>query len=84
MHHIQDLIFTVGSLIFVVALVPSLRSPHNKPALSTSVVTGIVLAVFALTYATLALWFSTIATALTSVMWLTLAFQKYRQLKIKQ
>ncbi len=79
----QDVVFTVGSLIFSVALVPSVLS-KDKPALSTSLSTGVVLAVYAFTFTTLNLWFSTISVSITCIMWLTLAFQKYKQIKVGQ
>jgi hypothetical protein len=69
-----------GSIIFAVALIPSVTS-KEKPALSTSLPTGVVLLIFALTYVTLSLWFSAASTAATGILWLTMAAQKYRQLR---
>ena len=73
----QDIVLTLGSIIFLVALVPSIRS-KDKPALMTSLMTGLVLFVFATTYITLDLWFSAATTALTGMLWLVLAVQKAR------
>jgi len=78
MHHVQDLILTVGSLIFVVALIPSVLSEH-KPALSTSASSGIVLFIFAGVYISLHLWFTAISTSLTGTLWIILAIQKFMQ-----
>lgn len=50
----QDWVFAIGSLIFAAALIPSVRG-QDKPALSTSLTTGSVLIIFALTYLTLSL-----------------------------
>lgn len=72
----QDYIFTAGSIIFIIALLPSVFS-KDKPALSTSLMTGTVLAIFAFNYTTLSLWFSATSTALTSATWFFLAVQKY-------
>ena len=72
----QDIIIAVGQWIFLIALLPSIVS-KNKPALSTSILTGTVLGVFAFTYATLGFWTSTISTILVSGAWITLAVQKY-------
>ncbi|MEO8785019.1 MAG: hypothetical protein ABI221_01715 [Candidatus Saccharimonadales bacterium] len=80
MHHWQDIVFTIGSLVFTVALWPSIRSKH-KPALHTSVITASVLFVFAITYLSLSLYFSAFATLLTTIAWTVLAVQKYRQPK---
>jgi uncharacterized membrane protein YqgA involved in biofilm formation len=77
MHHIQDVILTGGSLIFVAALIPTLRG-NDKPALSTSLLTGSVLVVFAGVYVSLALWFSAITTFITAACWFMLAAQKAR------
>jgi len=72
-----DLIFAFGSLVFIVALIPSLRSPH-KPALGTCILTGTVLAVFAGTYVGIGLMYAAITTAITALMWLTLAAQSWK------
>lgn len=76
----QDIILTIGSLVFLVALIPSITS-KDKPALMTSLMTGLVLFVFAMTYITLDLWFSAVTTALTGMLWLVLAVQKARAKK---
>jgi branched-subunit amino acid ABC-type transport system permease component len=77
MHHWQDFVLTAGSLVFIAALLPSVFS-NNKPAISTSAITGGVLGVFAVTYATLSLWFAAVTTAMSAVLWLFLAIQKLR------
>lgn len=74
----QDFIFTVGSIIFAFALIPSILGPH-KPALASSAMTGTVLFIFSLTYLSLNLIFSACATFITGLMWSTLAIQKYYQ-----
>ena len=53
----QDIVLSVGAWIFFIALIPSIKS-RDKPAIMTSLPTGIVLVIFALTYATLGLWLS--------------------------
>lgn len=78
MHTWQDIVLAVGSLIFAIALIPSVISEH-KPALSTSILTAAVLAVFTATYATLSLWYATTTTGLTAIIWGVLAFQKIFQ-----
>lgn len=76
----QDWIFSVGTWIFVVALIPTIRG-KQKPELSTSIVTGSILAVFVITYLSLNLWLSALSNVLTSGSWFLLAYQKYRQTK---
>jgi hypothetical protein len=78
MHSWQDIVLAVGSLIFAAALLPSILCEH-KPALWTSIMTGSVLIVFAVTYATLSLWYAMVTTSLTAVMWAVLAVQKVLQ-----
>jgi hypothetical protein len=74
----QDIIFTLGSIVFAVALLPSIRG-KDKPHPATSLMTGGVLFIFALTYLSLELWFSASATMVTSTMWITLLIQEKRK-----
>jgi hypothetical protein len=55
MNEWQDIVISAGALILALALWPSILS-KDKPALWTSLVTGAVLFVFALTYGSLSLW----------------------------
>jgi len=79
----QDIVFSVGSLIFVFALIPTLRS-KEKPAFTTSFITALVLSIFALTYITLSLWGSAFFQGCTAACWFLLAFQKHMQGKRKK
>ena len=74
----QDIVLTIGSWIFIIALIPTLRD-REKPQLSTSVVTGTVLLVYAFVYATLGLWISVVSTSALAIAWLVLALQKMKQ-----
>jgi hypothetical protein len=76
----QDIVLAVGSLLLAVALIPSLRS-KDKPALATSLLTASCLAVFAVVYASLELWYSTTTTSLTSLLWFILAYQRLRTVR---
>lgn len=78
----QDYIFAVGGIVFLVSLIPSIRD-KQKPALSTSLLTGGVLILFALTYASLRFWFAAITQSVTAVLWLVLAYQRLSQNKDK-
>lgn len=75
----QDIIFTTGSLIFAIALLPSILGP-DKPAVSSSVMTGSVLYVFSATYFSLGLVFAAFSVLSTAILWTILAVQKYRQI----
>jgi hypothetical protein len=74
----QDYVFTIGGIIFILALIPSITG-KDKPALTSSLSTGIVLVIYAVTYITLSLWYSALTISLTALCWFILAFQKYRQ-----
>ena len=76
----QDIVLSAGSWLFAIALIPSVLS-KDKPALSSSLMTGGVLLVFAVTYMTLSLWSASVSTLLVSGMWLTLAIQKILSLR---
>lgn len=69
---VQDVIITAGSLLLAAALLPTVFS-SAKPALSTALMTGSTLAVFAGTYWTLDLRLSAAITALTSALWMLIA-----------
>lgn len=75
--HWQDIVLTIGQIIFIIALVPSILSP-DKPALQTSVVTAAVALSIAAVYVTLSIPFAAISAALNGVLWLVLAVQKWR------
>ena len=72
----QDYIFTGGSVIFIIALLPSVLS-KNKPALATSLTTGTTLFVFGILYATLHLWLTAVLTWAISSLWYTMAVQVF-------
>ena len=73
----QDIVITIGTFIFAIALIPTLKS-KDKPPISTSLTTGLTLLIFALTFASLGLWFSFIMNLVTGTLWLILARQKIR------
>lgn len=74
----QDIVLSVGGYIFILALLPSILG-DDKPALSSSLMTGSILGVFAAVYASLGLTSSAISTALLALAWLFLAWQKWRR-----
>ena len=74
----QDLIVSVGQVVFVFALWPMLRS-STKPPLLTSILHGLILSSFGVVFASLGLWFSTVAVTVGSGMWFYLGWQKFGQ-----
>ncbi len=79
--HWQDFVLTIGQILFIIALIPSLTSKH-KPAFKTSLINGVVLILFACTYISLSLTLGAIGTFITGVLWLILAYQKFRMEKV--
>jgi hypothetical protein len=78
----QDIIvLSIGSWIFIAALIPSLTS-KDKPPVSSSITTGSVLLVYAVVYITLDLWLSVVSTAIMALVWLTIGWQKYKMNKV--
>ena len=74
----QDWVFSVGQIIFLIALIPTLKG-KDKPAILTSIITSLILAIFAFTYFSLKLWFTTVSSIAMTAAWATLAIQKYLQ-----
>jgi uncharacterized membrane protein YqgA involved in biofilm formation len=73
----QDWVFSIGGFLILMSLIPTLRG-EQKPALTTGVMSFVLVAIFACTMATLGLWFSAFANALISICWGTLALQRYQ------
>jgi hypothetical protein len=80
---INDLIFTAGSFVFLIALMPSIFT-ENKPNTKTSLTTSIILFVFTYNYIDLNLYFSAAVGFLTGVAWLVLYFQARRIKRINE
>jgi hypothetical protein len=71
----QDTVIGMCQLAFVPAMAPTILGP-DKPALSTSVGSAVIVTIIATTMATLRLWFATTTAALLVVIWTILALQK--------
>ena len=80
---INDLVFTIGSLVFLLALVPSIAT-DNKPNTKTSITTSIVLYAFTLNYISLNLYLSAVVGFMTATAWLVLYLQVKRKKKISE
>lgn len=68
----QDVVFSAGSLVFLVSLVPTLIGT-KQPSLWTSIPTALVLWVFGVTYSTLQFHFSAIVTFASASLWVGIA-----------
>lgn len=70
----QDAILSMGGVIFLISLLPSLLS-DQKPALLTSLSTSITLCAFLAVYANYKLWVAFSLTLLNVILWFALAVQ---------
>lgn len=71
----QDVVFTIGALVAIFALLPSVFS-SNKPDIKTSTLTAAILTAFSFTYFSLNLYFASVVTFATAAVWAVLAWQK--------
>ena len=73
----QDWVISVGQFLFFIALLPSIRG-KEKPALRTSLMTAIVLTIFAYTQYTLGLYLSVVSAIASALGWYILLWQSYK------
>lgn len=71
-----DLIFTAGSIVFIVGLLPAVLNPKTIIPLKTSLPTAIVLFVYAVTFMAMGLRFSAVSSVTTSALWAVLALDR--------
>lgn len=71
----QDYIFAIGSICFIIALIPTIRS-QDKPPLFTSWLTATILTIFSITYLSLDLKYAATTTAITALCWWIIFWQK--------
>lgn len=76
----QDAIFGPGNLIFLLALVPTIRAVE-KPRMATSVLTSITLVAFVVAHVSLRLWWAAAITTIEAGAWGFLAWQVLRRRK---
>ena len=69
----QDAIFSIGTMAFAAALIPAIRAKLYPPP-STCFVTGVFLLLFAITNATLGLWFAAAFSVVSALLWLCMGF----------
>ncbi len=76
----QDVVLTVGAVLFGVLLLPAIRS-KDKPPVLTSAGTSLVLFTWVVVFASLELWFSATVQAVVAIEWGVIAVQKIRKRK---
>ncbi len=74
----EDVVIAIVQWVFAIALIPSILHKTEKPALMTSLLTGLLLIVLCVAYASLDLWKSVIPVAILTLAWLYLAWQRYQ------
>lgn len=74
----QDIVLSIGSILFAAALLPSVRS-KDKPDGITSGITGTILAIYVPTFITLGLITAAITTGVTAGIWFVLLYQVRRR-----
>lgn len=72
----QDYLFTLVSVVFIIGLVPALRSRTSKPPVSTSLITGGTMLLVAVGDGSLGLYVATISVTINALQWFVLAWQK--------
>jgi hypothetical protein len=76
----QDWVLSLGGFVILLSLFPTIRG-DQKPALTTSVMSAVIVGVFTFTMATLGLWFSALANGGIAVAWAVLALQRYQTVR---
>lgn len=72
----HDTVFTVGTVIFILALIPMAWNVDTAVPLKSSLSTGLVLAAFAINLLSLGLYFSAAAEVVTASLWLFIAARR--------
>jgi hypothetical protein len=76
----QDIVLSISVLAFNIALIPSLIGTQ-KPLIMTSLITASFLIPQVIVFFSLSLWYSFAMALINSVLWFSLALQRYLQLK---
>lgn len=74
----QDLVFTLGSIVLLIAVIPMIMA-KDKPPLSASVPAALILWVFAFTYFTLHFILTPIIEVIQGSLWAVLVWQKVQR-----
>ena len=74
----QDKLIGAMNVIFILALISTIRNPDQKPTLVTSVSTAGAISVIMVAFFTLKFWFVAIANVILAAEWWILAWQRYK------
>lgn len=70
----QEAIFTVGSIAFSIALIPTLKSKQSLVPRSSSLLTATFLSLYVVCFYTLGMYYSASTGAITATMWWLIAW----------
>jgi hypothetical protein len=73
--HWQDIVFSIGSIVFTIALIPAIIEKRYPPK-STCIMTGFMVGIYAATDLTLHLWFSAITSAISALLWIWMGLRQ--------
>lgn len=75
----QDVVLSIGSILFTIALLPTLRDKKASLPVTTSLLTASVLSSYLIVYISLGLWFAAICgCSVALAWWLILLFRRIR------
>lgn len=74
----QDILLGGANWILLVSLLPSIVSKEEKPALASSIITGVCLLAIAFSYYSLGLLQAAIPASLVGIQWFILGYQRAR------
>ncbi|QQG39585.1 MAG: hypothetical protein HYS81_04370 [Candidatus Aenigmatarchaeota archaeon] len=72
----QDAAFTIGQLIFMISLLPTVMDRKSQVPRQTSVTTTAIMLGFAVTYVSLNLYFAAALSCLLAIMWGVVAWKR--------
>jgi hypothetical protein len=73
--HWQDIVFSLGSIVFTIALIPAILK-KKYPPVSTCISTGLMIGIYAVTDFTLELWFSALTSAISASLWIWMGIKQ--------
>ena len=77
----QDVLIAAGNFMMAAALIPSIRSPRDKPPLATSLPTAAFLTAFGVAFITLGLWLAMAGVWSGAVCWWVLVWQRLQPMR---
>jgi hypothetical protein len=73
----QDLLISIGSICFSIALLPMLKRGADRPPVFTAGLTAFWLYAYFAAFSTLGLWYAAITGAINAVLWTAIGILKW-------